>query len=288
MLTKGPQGVAGRPENLGEPTPIAEPLSDRDHLLEGLHLSLEVAERDQRRAQPSHHVVHPHHPLSALGELAQRGKRLLGAARRVAKRPSLRRSLRGLPQMFDGLVPDVGVTVVEADRQRLDVWVILPGSLQRLGDPPMEQLAAGRQDACVGDVANPVVGEVEALAQTMEDAPAHHLLDTGRRIVLGEPGNPMQQRELELAPDHGGHAGERVPAFGQALEPPADEVAHPFGKRPTARAADRRALRICPRGLHRNERVALARRPRLLAEPLDCGLITAPRDRPDERQRVGV
>src|SRR5439155_170831 len=83
------------------------------------------------------------------------------------------RSLRRLPEILDGLVPDLGRLVVEADGERFDLGVLWSRDFERLGDAQMQQLAARGEEATRHDFPNPVVSEVEALAPTLKESAAH-------------------------------------------------------------------------------------------------------------------
>ena len=70
VVAEGSHGVAGGAEAHGEPSAITERLGDRYHLLEGLHLSREVAQRDQSAPELAHDVIGLLHPLATLREVS--------------------------------------------------------------------------------------------------------------------------------------------------------------------------------------------------------------------------
>jgi hypothetical protein len=76
----------------------------------------------------------------------------------------------------------------------------------------MQRAAMGRPQREVGDLPDPVVGEVEALARRVQHAPPDQLLETLGGVVVGEAGRAVQELELELASDDGGHARQLAPA----------------------------------------------------------------------------
>ena len=72
-------------------------------------------------------------------------------------------------------------------------------------DLAMQQPSAGREQSPVDDLADPVVGEVEALARAVEDPPPDELLRAAGGVVFGASAGPLQQSEVEVSADDGGH-----------------------------------------------------------------------------------
>ena len=68
-----------------------------------------------------------------------------------------------------------------------------------------------------------------------------------------------------------------------AAAAPPDDLAHALGQRQSAPGDDGRALGLRAHHLYRHERVALARRPRLLAQARHGGVVAAAREPSHER-----
>ena len=131
------------------------------------------------------------------------------------------------------------------------------------------------------------MGEVEALADGVEDAASHQLLDGFRRLAPGERGRPLQDGELELAAEHRGDAGQLLRARAEPADPGRDHLAHAarqldaagVGEAPVAQRAHR---------LDDDEGIALAEIPRVVHDLGEtAGLAARPREGAHERGRGG-
>src|SRR5262249_44036773 len=94
----------------------------------------------------------------------------------------------------------------------------------RLADPPVEELPPGRKELAVHHGADPVVREVEALANALEHAPPDQLLDSLRGHLLGQPTRALQKSEFELPADDRGYRGELTSALADPLQPARNEI----------------------------------------------------------------
>src|SRR5262249_57314762 len=110
---------------------------------------------------------------------------------------TLPRRKAGVAEMTRGVVPHLGVAVVQPERQRVRVEVAGVERLDALGHPAMEQPAPRGEDASARDLPDPIVGEVESLAASVEHAAAHELLAATRGLFLLEHRRSLKERELE-------------------------------------------------------------------------------------------
>src|SRR5262245_46105469 len=95
------------------------------------------------------------------------------------------------------LVPSLGPAVVEAQSQVVRPEIVTMQRLERLGYTSMQQSAAWRKELAVSALANPLVGEVEALAEPVKDPPPHQLLHRLSGFVFPEARCALHQREVE-------------------------------------------------------------------------------------------
>src|SRR5215510_1928666 len=93
----------------------------------------------------------------------------------------------------------------------------------------MEQRAARGHQIRAMNLADLVVRELEAALGLLQDASTHQLLDAISRLVLLDAGGVLEERELEPAPDDGGHVEQAAPTVGERAQAPGDEVAHTGG-----------------------------------------------------------
>jgi hypothetical protein len=129
----------------------------------------------------------------------------------------------------------------------------------------VEEDPAGTEKPLVGGLPNPVVAEREPPARLLEDPPPHQLLHPSGGLLRREVGGPVEQAELELAADDGGHVDQPSGPLAETREPLRDEGLHLAGQ---GRAAglERGPLAQVPRDLHCRERVTYAGPPDLLLE----------------------
>jgi hypothetical protein len=153
-------------------------------------------------------------------------------------------------------------------------------------DGGMQRAAMGRQQREVGDLPDPVVGEIEALARRVQHPPPDQLLETLGGVMVGEAGRAVKELELELAPDDGGHARQLAPARTEAVETAGNHIAHPTRQRQAGRTPERLALADCPHGLDHDERIPSARLPHLLGQLRPGGRRARSSEEPDQRQRL--
>jgi hypothetical protein len=159
---------------------------------------------------------------------------------------------------------------------------------QRARHPRVDELAAGREDLADHDLADAVVGEVEPLADTVQNAPPDQLFEGLGGLALGVSGGEGQQVERALAPDDGGDREELAGTTGQPLQPSGDELTYPLGKRQRAGLA-LPALLEHAQGLHHDEGMAFAGRPDAVAEMGERRFVGArPRQGPYQGPSVGA
>ena len=96
----------------------------------------------------------------------------------------------------------------------------------------------------------------------------------------------MEQRELELASDHCRDRRERLTVFGQAFETPADHLTDALGQSEPGPMRQQIAFGFSAHRFHGDERIAFTRRPGLLTEPLERGLVGAMPDGAHEALRI--
>ena len=170
-------------------------------------------------------------------------------------------------------------------RRRIRFVQPFQGARRRFVQSP----AIGGQQSFAGDLADPLVREVEPLADHVKDPAGHELVDALGGVRRAQFRRPLQEREVELPADDAGHRRQTPAALGEPLEPAADELAHP--RRRQHFAFDVHAVHALE-GAHRlqhHERVALAGAPDFLAESLEGGLLgSRPHQRPDESHRLGL
>lgn len=215
-------------QDAAEPPIVTELFGQRLGFAQVRERPLEFPERIERRAELETDVDRALDRLAPARNVAQGLERLLEAGHGLPV-PGARHGVSaGLAERRHRLVPGAGLPMVTSQRQRVRITVGGEEGLDRLRDTTVKELAAGWQHRVVRDFTDPVVREVEPLAQAMQDAPAHQLLDPGRSLFFGEPRRPLEQRELELPADHRRHGGEDLARLGQALEPPADDLPNAF------------------------------------------------------------
>ena len=116
--------------------------------------------------------------------------------------------LAGLKQIAGRLVPSLGVQVVQAERRRVRLQSVGVEVFDGGRHLPVQHLPARRQETGRDRLADPVMREVEALPDAVQDPPAHQLLHALGRLPLRHPGGALEQAELELPPDHRRHRGQ--------------------------------------------------------------------------------
>jgi hypothetical protein len=97
-------------------------------------------------------------------------------------------------------------------------------------DPP-----PGREQPTAGDLPDPLVREVEALADFVQHPPPDELLEATGDGAVVQDGGPLQQGEVELTADERGHGDQLPRDRREAVQTPADDVPHAFRQREVAR-----------------------------------------------------
>src|SRR5262249_28211033 len=127
-------------------------------------------------------------------------------------------------EILHRLVPHLGV--LEVDTEAAVVALDPSRTLQRLADTTMEQATARTEQARVGDVADALMGERERLANLVEDAAAHELLQGARRARFSEVTGTLEKGEPEFASHRGCDGNQVLGILGQPLQPLVDESPH--------------------------------------------------------------
>jgi hypothetical protein len=130
--------------------------------------------------------------------MSQRGQYALEAGKRFPHGRAGDSSGPGPSEMDDGLVPDLALRVMPTEREMMRLQVLRVECHQRLRHTAVEHLAAGREDPVVRHLTHPIVREVKALAHAVQQATAGHFLDGPRHLLLAQPGEVLEQSELEL------------------------------------------------------------------------------------------
>ncbi len=90
----------------------------------------------------------------------------------------------------------------------------------------MERKTSRSEHGVVDGVADPDVREVEALADGVDEAPPHQLLDALGGLATGESRGLLQQGEAELPLDDRRHLGQLAAGRGEPLQTSGDHVTH--------------------------------------------------------------
>ena len=132
----------------------------------------------------------------------------------------------------------------------------------------------------VGHLANPLVREIETFADDVQNPAADQLFDALGGLGGSQLRRPLEEREVEFAADHTGHAGQAPSAVAEPIEAGRDDFTNTRRREQIAR----NRFGLTPlqrlRDLDDHERVAFARAPHSLGEPLHGGFVGA---RPDQR-----
>lgn len=204
-----------------------------------------------------------------LGERLRHGECPVEHPHRFLERVTPAGSLPEASQVGDGLVGHPCLCVVMGELVRDLLQAVGVEALEGGADGGVQGLAPGRQQALVGHVPDPIVGECEMLAGHVEHAPPHQLLHAGRGLVRVEPGRPLGQREAELPSHHRRHRGEPMRAVAEPLEAGADDLPDPLRERHRWRSG--RGIGERAHALDHDEGIALAEGPHLVGgagEPL--------------------
>ena len=206
--------IVGEPaEDPAEPEAIAQRARDRFRLTQSREAALEFPEAHQRRLLLDDRVDESLRPHPIVGEIP---KALEGGIERcdglAVCRMITGRTARHV-EMTCRVVPHLGVTVMQSQRERVRSEVSRVERLDPFGHAPVNQLSPRCEHPAPRHVADAVVREVEPLALALQDTPAHELFDAGGRLLLAEAGRTLEKGKLESAADHRGHGSERLRAL---------------------------------------------------------------------------
>ena len=101
----------------------------------------------------------------------------------------------------------------------------------------MERHPERRRQFLGRDLADPVVAELQPLPGAAQHPVADQLFDALGGLALGQVRRPLDEREVELAPDHRGGRDQTPAPLGEALQALPDEGPH-SGRQGQARAPD--------------------------------------------------
>src|SRR6266705_2522985 len=120
-----------------------------------------------------------------------------------------------LVQVDSRLLPHFSLLVM--DPEPLLLRCEIPGveRFDRLCDPMVEAPTAPRRKPGVRDFAHPVMGEVEALADSHEHPPPDELFYSLRGRVLVKARRALEELKLELPPNHRSHRQKRLARVAQ-------------------------------------------------------------------------
>ncbi len=140
--------------------------------------------------------------------------------------------------------------------------------LQCLPDGPVEGSTAGRNQLPVGHLPEPLVHEVEPVADLAQDLPPDQLLQGIRGFALAKPGGSLDQIKVEVPPGHGGDGHDLANPVAEPRQAPGDKIPDPAGQgEPHARLG--RLVRQRPHRLDDHERVPPAQLPHLVGQVVE-------------------
>ena len=108
----------------------------------------------------------------------------------------VRKRLRaGLAEVCHRLLSELAARGVVREPLHLLGQPVRVQRLHGVRDPGVQRPPALPEQTAVGDLADPVVGEVEPLADAVQDAAPHQLLQRLRGFVLLETRRALEERE---------------------------------------------------------------------------------------------
>lgn len=168
--------------------------------------------------------------------------------------------------MGNGLPEVGGLGVVVAELIGDLVQVVAVQRLQRVADGGMEDSALGWQQALVSHEPDPVVAEVQPIADGVQDAAPDQLLDGISGLALAEAARAREKGEGKVTAD-GGRDGDAVSGkLGQTLQSLGDHLLNTAAWARLLRPGLGRVLLEAPDGFHDDERISLAEGPDLALE----------------------
>src|SRR5262245_39663230 len=107
----------------------------------------------------------------------------------------------GLTKVRRRLHPDFTLAAVQTEGRIVRLQIVRVHLLHGFRDLAMEKRLLKRQESAVDDLTDSLMGEVEALSDTIEDAPPHKLLNTFGRVANAETSGCLQNAEFEFTAD---------------------------------------------------------------------------------------
>ena len=204
---------------------VAEPVVQRQRLLEVADLAADVADHDHEVAERDQQVRAP--ALAALRSRQHRDRTVpvLGG---VVPREQRRGPPAGLERVRDGALGVAGRPgEAEVERQRGDL-AVARCPLDRRGRPGMQPPSPGAARAGVERLADERVGErvrgLVAAVELHDELSAAGLLERLDQLVLGHVDGREQDRELALAAEHRGGHEHRPRPVRKPPEPPHEHL----------------------------------------------------------------
>src|SRR5258708_37620953 len=99
--------------------------------------------------------------------------------------------------------------------------------LERVRDHHVQDLATWLDKLGVRYFANPLVGEIEAFANSMQHAPPHELFNALGGFPLVKPRGTLEEREIKLTSNDGRDRGEMPPTVAKAVHATCHDPPHP-------------------------------------------------------------
>src|SRR5438034_4541620 len=156
--------------------------------------------------------------LARGGETRERLGRLLEADDGLAEGRTLRGRGSSLAKARRRPLPRLALAVVTTEGEGMRLEVARIHGLDGFGHTAVEKPAAGRQQSGVCDLADAVVGEVEALAHAVQHAAAHEFLRPLGRLRLAEIDRALEEGKVEFPPDHRRHRHQGPGPLREPLE----------------------------------------------------------------------
>jgi hypothetical protein len=110
------------------------------------------------------------------------------------------------------------------------VQLEVPGAqvLERVRRHDVQDPATWLDKLGVRYFANPLVGEIEAFANTMQHAPPYELFNALGGVRLVKPGGTLEEPEIKLTSNDGGDRGEMPPTVAKAVQATRHDSPHPL------------------------------------------------------------
>ena len=250
-----------------EPALIVESPGEAFGLVQARANPVGLGQGQKRIAQIEADVDGRFQHVAGFRQPLQRLQGLLEARHRFAVGGQPHGAGSGLAEVDQRFVPCLPGTVVSGQRRVVRLPISRVKRFENPGHERMEGLAVRLENPVVGDLTNPLVGEVEPLAEAVQYAPPHQLFHTLGAIALVEPGHVLKERKVEPPADDGSQRYEMATLGAETLQTPGDDSPNPLGEGQHRRAGGRGAFMKRPDRLDHHEGIPLAGVPDLLVHP---------------------